>query len=302
MLKERVWKGIPGLNGYEFSNLGEIKCLPKRGNHYLTFITKGTQTSCGRYYVFSIREPAFKKQWKVHRLIAMAHKPNPLNLPVINHLDNNGLNNHIDNLEWCTDSQNKKHAYEMGLIPSGEGAHLSKLTECQVIEISKSDKNQIELAEEYGVAQATISAIKRGATWRQVTNFEQSETRRIGRDLVMDIFRTDLPQKDISEKFGVDFRLVSDIKSGVSYNKYTGLDKRVRTKREGGKKKIKKGITLISEKRQNASATLNEYEYDFFETYLLGLDLEGMVNVLSEMGAAIAAKIDTLQSQMINKK
>ena len=51
----------------------------------------------------------------LHRLIAEAFIPNPNNLPIINHIDGNKLNNSIENLEWCTHSQNTLHAYETGL-------------------------------------------------------------------------------------------------------------------------------------------------------------------------------------------
>ena len=56
-----------------------------------------------------------KRRMKVHRLVAMAFIPNPLNLPVVNHLDGNKMNNHRDNLEWCTQGRNNIHAIETGL-------------------------------------------------------------------------------------------------------------------------------------------------------------------------------------------
>lgn len=60
-----------------------------------------------------------EKLLRVHRLVAMAFLPNPNNLPQVNHKDGNKQNNSVDNLEWCEQSDNMKHAYKNGLqIPS----------------------------------------------------------------------------------------------------------------------------------------------------------------------------------------
>ena len=45
----------------------------------------------------------------IHRLIAEAFIPNPNNLPVVNHKDENKLNSSIDNLEWCTYEYNRNY-------------------------------------------------------------------------------------------------------------------------------------------------------------------------------------------------
>ena len=42
----------------------------------------------------------------VHRLVANAFIPNPLNLPEVNHIDENKSNNNVDNLEWCSRQYN----------------------------------------------------------------------------------------------------------------------------------------------------------------------------------------------------
>lgn len=57
----------------------------------------------------------------LHRLLALTFIPNPNNYPQVNHKDGNPLNNSLDNLEWCTQSQNIKHAYDNGLMKPQRG-------------------------------------------------------------------------------------------------------------------------------------------------------------------------------------
>lgn len=46
------------------------------------------------------------KKYRIHRLVAQAFIPNNDHLPVVNHIDENKLNNRVDNLEWCTNKEN----------------------------------------------------------------------------------------------------------------------------------------------------------------------------------------------------
>lgn len=67
----------------------------------------------GNYYTFGTCASGTKL---LHRIVAEAFLPNPLNKPVVNHIDGNKRNPHLSNLEWSTHSENSKHAHATGLF------------------------------------------------------------------------------------------------------------------------------------------------------------------------------------------
>ena len=111
-----------------------------------------------------------KKLQFVHRLVAEKYIPNPNNLPQVNHIDGNKLNNCVENLEWVSNNENRKHAVEHNLHLKGGKCPWSKLTEEDVIYIRthKYEKTQKEWAEDYGVSRATISDVINYRTWKDI--------------------------------------------------------------------------------------------------------------------------------------
>jgi hypothetical protein len=81
------------------------------------------------------------KSVKIHRLVAETFIPNPENKPQINHIDGNKQNNRIDNLEWCTNSENQIHACKLGLKASVKG---NKNPNCKKINQYDLDGNFIK--------------------------------------------------------------------------------------------------------------------------------------------------------------
>lgn len=62
-----------------------------------------------------------RRYLRVHRMVAELYLDNPNGYLQVNHLDGDKMNNDVSNLEWCDQSQNTIHAYEMGLIKDRGG-------------------------------------------------------------------------------------------------------------------------------------------------------------------------------------
>ena len=93
------------------SNLGRVRSIFSRwGKRAYPRIMKGSIDSHG-YVQVTISINGERKLMFVHRLVAKAFIPNPLNLEMVNHKDENPLNNNVDNLEWCTRSYNNSYGH-----------------------------------------------------------------------------------------------------------------------------------------------------------------------------------------------
>ena len=120
---QEIFKDIKGYEGlYQVSNLGNVKSLPKGdGNGNKERILKfdnSNKTNTTTYLRVTLSGNGKTKRFSVHRLVAEAFIPNPDNKPHVNHIDNNGENNTVANLEWCTHSENMVHAQKQGRLPN----------------------------------------------------------------------------------------------------------------------------------------------------------------------------------------
>ena len=112
-----IWKDIKDYEGYyQVSNFGKIKSLDRivkdkgkeRYQHLKEKEIHSTDNGRG-YQIVSLRKDDKRKNKYVHRLVAEAFIPNPNNLSEVNHKNLNKKDNTVDNLEWCTNVENKRH-------------------------------------------------------------------------------------------------------------------------------------------------------------------------------------------------
>jgi hypothetical protein len=169
--EEEIWVKIDfleekGFGTYFVSSKGQVK--NKKG-----YVLKPITDKYG-YYRVPLRNKERKvKQFFVHRLVGMCFIKNELNKPQVNHKDLNKKNNSVNNLEWCNNSENIKHAYSNGILSQkGSKNNCSKLNEEKVIEIYrlKGKLKHQEIAKMYGVSRTTVTQILCQINWKHLTD------------------------------------------------------------------------------------------------------------------------------------
>lgn len=99
------WRIIEEFPNYQINENGDIKSF--RNNKVIT-----NKLNHGGYHYVGLWYEGKLHSRLVHRLVAQTFIPNPDNKPQVNHVDSNKINNHVSNLEWCTQKENMKHRTE----------------------------------------------------------------------------------------------------------------------------------------------------------------------------------------------
>lgn len=126
-LSTEIWIGIPGWIGlYEASNFGRIRSLYRETRHW----TGAVQPRNGRilrqcpgrhgYLYVTLCRDKFRKSFHVARLVLMAFKPTSDDSLEPNHKWGDKSDNRLSELDWMPREGNVRHAYRLGLNPSGE--------------------------------------------------------------------------------------------------------------------------------------------------------------------------------------
>lgn len=159
-LDGEVWKPVIGYeNQYLVSSMGRVWSFNYRRTRCGSILKNDDKN---KYHSILLSKKGKHSRKYIHRLVAETFIPNPHNLPQINHKDGNKYNNCVENLEWCTQSENSKHAFMMGL-------EKQKLSKEDVVNIrNKGIAGRDEIMKHYGISISAFYRIIKRETWTNV--------------------------------------------------------------------------------------------------------------------------------------
>lgn len=169
------WRNIPGYEGeYAISDLGRIKRLKDSANNsWKADRILAPRAMENGYLRIMLCKNAAREEFLIHRLVLTVFRGGaPFSNAQVNHLNGDKKDNRPENLEWVTQSQNIKHAYDvLGHKARGVSNHSTHLTEediRQIRALRQAGTRSIVLARQFNISPRAIRDIVNRRTWAHV--------------------------------------------------------------------------------------------------------------------------------------
>jgi len=237
------WRIIGNFPDYVVSDEGRVRRICKDINNHRLKVLTPLKNKGGYLYIRLYKNKNFKTL-RIHRLVLEAFKPNEdLNKTQCNHKNGTKSDNQVENLEWCTASQNVKHAFKIGLKVvtkkwkrehskrmkgkyKGEnnpfyGKHHSKENKKRISDKMKGEKHYMfgkHLSEE---TKKKKSEKMKGEKSPNSKLFEKDIVK-----IKIDLREGKLTQKQIAKKFNIDQSTISLIKNKKIWSHITLEEKK----------------------------------------------------------------------------
>jgi hypothetical protein len=153
-----IWKDVKGYEGlYQVSNLGNIKSFFKVNKEKILKKKKIR----GYNYVSLYKDKKYKN-FRICRLVALNFIENIENKEQVNHIDGIKINDFLSNLEWCTRSENMKHAYNKNLIKIKKGSECKNSIKIKCLKTNKTFESILEASKYVNISSSHLSRILNG--------------------------------------------------------------------------------------------------------------------------------------------
>ena len=166
---KEIWKPIPGIfsDRYSVSNLGRAKSEKNSGVRIL-------KSCCGSngYPKLTLCIDNTMYNFSVHVLVAelfIGDRPSGCD---INHINGIKTDNKVSNLEYVTRKENIQHSHMLGLQTQfGEGHHLSKISETDVVKIreaAKRGETMTKIGANFSISRTAATLVVKRKTWKHI--------------------------------------------------------------------------------------------------------------------------------------
>lgn len=189
------------------------------------------------YYHIILSHKGHLYDFRIHRLVALAFIKNKDSArTIVNHKDGNKLNPHVNNLEWCTYSENVIHAIQNKLLVPAKGENSGKavITNdiardiCKLLE--KGQMTQREISKALNISEGIVRAIRIKDNWVDISKDYNIDNCKIDNPLLSDekvheicklLITNNFTMKEISKLTDVSHDRVLDIRKGRTFKHIT---------------------------------------------------------------------------------